>query len=100
MIWETEYDDYTARARAADPDTSHCAAASINTSQREQMISDALEKYFPLGANSIELAAKLGWKRDSVSPRIKPMRDKGLLFNTRDKRNGCYVWNLIGRRFA
>jgi hypothetical protein len=89
-----------ALARRTDPDTSHIAAARVDATWRELAIWEALEKHFPLGATSLELAAKLGWRRDSVSPRIAPMRSKGLLYDTGERRNGQCVWNLMGRQYA
>lgn len=71
----------TALARHSDPSTSHEAAASIAVSHLEGIVLDMLRRY-SFGATSFELAEALGMSLVTVSPRLKPLVDKGLVFDT------------------
>jgi predicted ArsR family transcriptional regulator len=67
-----------ARARRRDPDTSHDAAASIRMSDMERRVYRCLGG--KLGAaTSFEIAAFLGLSLVTVSPRLKPLVEKGLV---------------------
>jgi hypothetical protein len=86
-------------ARSGDPDTSHDAAASINTAYVEGLVMSALE-FFPEGATSIQLAKALGLTPWSISPRMKPLRQKGLVVDSGERRTGTsrrrsIVWQRV-----
>ena len=67
-----------AAARAFDPDTSHEAAASVNTTELEAKVLVALH-WFPCGATTYELAEFMQASLVSISPRMKPLAIKGLV---------------------
>lgn len=78
-----------ALARATDPGTSHDAAGKTDAARLAGLVLDSLEHFGP--ATSHELAARLNLQLVSVSPRMKPLEDKGLV--ARDgKRGGRTVW--------
>ena len=99
------------RARNTDPATSTEAAASVNVSEREMQVLDAL---FALTEGTNEGIAD--WLANyyarpeipsNVSPRIKPLRDRGLVEYagyTKKSRQGsmCKVWRLteVGKKVA
>jgi predicted ArsR family transcriptional regulator len=72
----------TAVARATDPSTSYEAAASIDVTRLEGVILDMLKRYSAPGATTFELAEALGIEVISVSPRMKPLQEKGLVRDT------------------
>ena len=80
-------------ARATDPSTSHEAAASVNATRLESIILDKLKRYPSPGATTHELAQALGLELVSISPRMKPLKDKGLVCDT-----GFRVRGISGRR--
>lgn len=65
-----------ARARATDPETSHAAAASLDATPVEAAMLRSL-----LGgpASIEEIARRTGIDQITVSPRVKPLRTKGLV---------------------
>lgn len=76
-----------AHARSSDPSTSLAAARSLKTSELEGVVLAKL-KTFRNGATSDELARALGLSRDSVSPRMKPLVNKGHAIDSGRKRPG------------
>jgi len=64
-------------ARSGDPATAHDAAASVNATRLEQVVLDALMQLGP--KTSFELADALGLSLVTVSPRLRPLADKGLV---------------------
>lgn len=66
-----------AYARATDPDTSHAAAESMKpeANRLEQMVVDALA--FP--GTCSQIASRLGMAWNTVSPRLAPLRRKGII---------------------
>lgn len=77
----------TGGVRHSDPDTSREAAAKINTTKWERLVRDAVKA---LGtATNYEIAQHLGVEQvASISPRVKPLREKGLLRWNGEKRPG------------
>ncbi len=49
---------------------------------------------YPHGLTSAEIAAVIGIKRDSVSPRMKALEDRGLIERTGLRRARKTVWRL------
>jgi len=82
-------DDYPARARRSDPDTSHEAAARVHVGNLEAIVLAELRNG---SATSAELAERTGIDRVAVSPRLRPLARKGLIQETALRRNGSIVW--------
>lgn len=92
------FDQEQALARGSDPATSHEAAASVDTSKLAALIIGALEE---LGAPSTtgEIAIRLGYPRDSISPRMKPLAKSGKVRPNGRKLNpsgrAALLWELV-----
>lgn len=86
-------------ARRTDPDTSRDAAKSINVTGLEQLVLEALADR-PM--TSYELAEHLHLSLVTVSPRLRPLCDKGLVEDSGERRRNpsswrnCAVWRLRG----
>jgi len=78
--------------RADDPDTSRAAAAGVNTAVLEQTVLDLLGRVGP--STTHELADMSEIQLVSISPRIAPLRRKGLVEASGEKRAGSTVWRL------
>lgn len=65
--------------RNSDPDTSRDAAERLDATKKEAMVVIAHIKAGHDGLNWNEVVAATGLRRDSVSPRFKPLIKKGLL---------------------
>lgn len=88
-----------AYARRSDPATSHAAAAQVKA-QLERLCVATLQK-FPEGLTTLEIAELTNVQRVSISPRMKPLADKGLIRDSGKKRaiNGraSIVWVAIAQ---
>ena len=82
------------RARHTDPATSHAAARSVYATPLEEQVLKALRQC-PLGATSFQLADKMGMSLVTVSPRLKPLVEKGLVIDSGVKRRGDSGRNQI-----
>lgn len=82
----------TGGARRTDPETSHEAARSVDVARLEALVLDAL-KTKPMTTK--ELARYLDIHRVSVSPRIAPLRNKGLVRDSGVRREKCAVWEAV-----
>ncbi len=82
-----------ALARTGDPITSHAAADFVtpHLTNLEQKVLQALEdsRY---GLTTKQIAEKTGIDRVTVSPRMKPLKNKGLVVRTESRRDGSQVW--------
>lgn len=95
-----------AQARATDPDTSHKAAASLEADDLtglQKRVLDHLVAKAAHGATTLELSAALGIDRVTVSPRLAPMADNGLVVDSGQRREGpsgrkSIVW--VAKAFA
>jgi hypothetical protein len=65
-------------ARRTDPVTSHDAAESVDVSRLERQVVDALRNA-PRGLTWDELHRVTRIDKASISPRLKPLRDKRLI---------------------
>jgi len=83
-----------ARARTTDPRTSHDAAREIDTLSIEGRVVASLRLDGP--ATSHELAARLGLSLVTVSPRLRPLEELGLVRRegVRERRT---VWGAVKR---
>jgi hypothetical protein len=93
--------DFTALARSSDPETSHAAAASLNTTEMEGMVLSALQM-LPEGATTIQIARALNLAPWSISPRMKPLCAKGFVMDSTRRLKGSsgrnsIVWILVPR---
>lgn len=85
-------------ARKTDPQTSKDAARSVNTTALEAAVYGCLKAYGPQTIN--EVADVLRQSLVTISPRFAPLRDKGLIEDSGDRRIGesgrCrIVWRVI-----
>ena len=85
----------TAHARRSDPITSHQAAFRISASlnRLEQLVIDTLTEYG--GMTTKELSEHTGEDRVTISPRVKPLRDKGRIIDSGIKRGRSIVWQVV-----
>lgn len=89
--------DYLA-ARKSDPQTSHDAAKSVNTTALEAAVYGCLKAHGP--KTSFEIADILRLSLVTVSPRLAPLRDKGLIKDSGVRRigesgRGRIVWEIV-----
>ena len=83
-------------ARTTDPETSHDAAATTthHVPELEGRVLACLRQAGGEGATTKEMARSLRCDRDSLSPRMKPLRDKGLVRDSGMRRERATVWVL------
>ena len=79
-----------AYARNADPETSHQAANSVDANALEERALLVLRTEGNL--NTKEMSELTGIHVNSLSPRMKPLEEKGLVRRTNERRGGCIVW--------
>jgi len=73
-------------ARTHDPDTSHEAAASIDTAMMERMVLDVVAQ-FPNGCIADDVERALPHIRShSITPRFAPLLKKGFIIDTGERR--------------
>ncbi len=68
----------TGRARNTDPETSKESAKKVNATSRELIVLKALATC-PVGATCQELVDLTGLAWNTLSPRLAPLREKGLI---------------------
>ena len=92
----------TALARNTDPETSHESADAVQgakASRIEQMVLDALLAARGRGMTPHELVAYIGLPWSTVTPRLRPLANRGLVVDSGGRRFGptdraCIVWRL------
>lgn len=77
----------TGRARRRDPDTAKKAAGSVEVTDLEGRVVQAL-KLCRAGMTTHELARILKLELVTVSPRMRPLAEKGLVYDSRERRRG------------
>lgn len=90
-----------AYARGSDPDTSHEAAEEVShkaANRYEKMVYNSLRTGGPMTTH--DLVENLGLAWNTISPRIKPLRRKGMVRDTGKRRIGpagkrCIVWDIV-----
>jgi DNA-binding MarR family transcriptional regulator len=92
-----------AYARVEDPETSHEAADAVrgeHASRLELAVLKALRDH-PAGLTAHELIAITGIPNESLTPRLAPLRRKGLITDSGERRKGptsnrrCIVWIAV-----
>ncbi len=80
---------HPALARSTDPGTSRAAAASVssNANRLEKIVLDAVKASVD-GLTSHELAEATGLSLVTVSPRLRPLTNKGLIVDSQIRRAG------------
>lgn len=86
-----------ALARGSDPQTSHDAAALVDVTDLEGRVLDWLGRAGDFGGTSEEIANGLGVPRVSISPRLRPLLNKGRVLDSglrrlSTSRRACIVW--------
>lgn len=77
-----------ALARTSDPTTSHLAAGSVGATDLEAVVLEAVRK-FPDGATLDDVMSILNdMSVVTVSPRFRPLLEKGFIVDTGKKRRG------------
>jgi len=72
--------------RTTDPDTSHAAANTVDTSQLESMVYQVISKY-PEGCIADDVEKELAHLRShSITPRFAPLIRKGFIVDTGERR--------------
>ena len=79
-----------AYARNTDPATSHAAAATVDANALEERTLEVLRSEGNLTTK--EMSGLTGIHVNSLSPRMKPLEEKGLVRRTDERRGGCIVW--------
>ena len=87
---------FDALARRTDPDTSHVAALTVDANRLEGLVVALLERH-PDGLIVKEIAVLLDIDKWSISPRMKPLEEKGLVQRTADRRDRSIVWKPTKR---
>jgi DNA-binding transcriptional ArsR family regulator len=75
--------------RKQDPDTSHAAAAGVDTKGLEQMVFSAIKSYGSFGCISDQILTQFSHlPYSSVTARYRALLDKGLIEDTGERRSG------------
>lgn len=77
-------------ARATDPETSKEAAKSVNVTYLEGKVLKAIQAAGEKGATQDDLVESLGLPSNSITPRFKPLMNKGLVQDSGTARKGHY----------
>ena len=79
-----------AASRNSDPDTSAAAASSIRGEKANALESKVLDmvKAHPDGLTGQEVTDLLGLDRVTTSPRFAPLKRKGLIYDSGERRSG------------
>ncbi len=79
-------------ARRSDPPTAHAAAAAVDANEREAEVLEEVREHGP--GTSVTLAARMDLPPWNVSPRMKPLEKKGLVYRRRVVRNPSGRWAI------
>ena len=77
-----------AKARTSDPDTSHDAALGMTEERLSKLAQAALAciKAHPGGVTAQDMARLTGVDHNTMSPRLRPMADRGLIHDSGERR--------------
>lgn len=79
--------------RTGDLFTAREAAARVNVTELQRVVLDALASAGPRGMTSHEIAAATGRDLVSISPRMRPLVEKGKVREA-GRRDGRTVWAI------
>ena len=83
--------------RRTDPQTSHDAANALDASQLERLVVGCIRKNGPIASDRV--AQMLGMSLQSISPRFRPLANKGLIrVNTSAHGEAITVKSLTSNR--
>ena len=82
-----------ALARKTDPSTSYNTLTDARISQLQRVVLTELWKQLS-GLTTKEIASRSGVDRVSISPRMKPLVDAGLVEDSKLRRDKSIVWWL------
>jgi predicted transcriptional regulator len=85
-------------SRHTDPDTAKQAAEVVNTAKLESEVLYSLHEYGPMTAH--EIASRIGRPLVSVSPRLRPLANKGKIMATEERHftasgSKAIVWKVL-----
>lgn len=91
----------TALHRLDDPETSIAAANSVKVARIEQLVFNWLRNQGEIGGTTEEIADALQLPRVTISPRMKPLKNKRLVQESELRRKGSsgrysIVWIIAG----
>lgn len=75
-------------ARHSDPPTSHMAAEQVNVTRIEYIVAAAIRRAGSRGLIAAELPDQTGLPLNTVTPRTRPLADKGVIYDSGEKRPG------------
>jgi hypothetical protein len=89
---------FDAVARHTDPATAKQAAEVVNTAKLESEVRYCLHEYGP--QTTVEIADRCGRALVSISPRLRPMANKGLVADSGERRavaghREAIVWKAL-----
>jgi DNA-binding MarR family transcriptional regulator len=78
------------RVRSGDPETAYAAAAAVedNVTHLQRIVLDALLVAGDKGMTSQEISDYTKIDRVTISPRLRPLADKGLIVDSEERRPG------------
>lgn len=76
--------------RTTDPDTSVDAAINLDVTKLEKIVLDAIAMFGRFGATMDEIDQFLSIRTSSITPRFKPLIDKGLVTVDGRTKKGLY----------
>lgn len=80
--------------RVRDPDTSKEAALSVKVSRLEQLFLEQLAKHQDIGLTAFQVSILCDVPLNSISPRTAPLKRKGKIYDSGERRDGRIVWKL------
>ena len=88
-----------ALSRNSDPITSDCAAELVDINHLEEVVLRHL-RFWPAGLSCRELSFSTGLELGSITPRMKPLEAKGLIYrdgtrHIRGSRKATTVWKAV-----
>ena len=93
----------TALYRLDDPETSVDAANSVKVARLESLVLSWLKNQGERGGTTEEIAVALNLPRVTVSPRMKPLKEKNLVQESDMRRKGSsgrasIVWTIMNTK--
>lgn len=79
--------------RYSDPETSKEAALAVKVNRLEQLFVEQLAKY-PEGLTAFQVSILCDVPLNSISPRTAPLKRKGKIYDSGERRDGKIVWKL------